>query len=144
MAAKDFKIGRPRKGQWVHVEVDGKKHLGIVCEPDYGQWEEEVETTVEVDGEKQTVKTKVTKIHFRTHPLHDDMAVLEGRLDQVVIPPQATPTGKWLVDMVHPGHALESLGHALVPVERISPVTKREHIPATRLAKAKPDWRPHP
>jgi hypothetical protein len=117
MPAKDFRAGKPRNGQWVWVEKDGKSWLAICQGPDHGHYGSVLDP---LSGE----------VVVKTFPPQAAILDFKGKPD-------------WFcVTLVHEQTGLEDIITVLVPIERLKPVLKREDIPAPRLATMRPDWFP--
>lgn len=119
MPAKDFKKGQPRPGQWVWVEKDQQRWLGIAVGPDHGHY--------------VTTKNPITsEIVVQRFPPQGAVLDFKGR------------PGFFCIAIVDEETGTEDAAHILVHLDRLTPVVKLEDIPAKRRATMNPNWVPLP
>lgn len=116
--AQAFKTGKPRKGQWVWVQKGDKKFVGICVDSDHGHFTTALDP---LSGE----------IVVRQFPPQGAILDFKGKPDVFCVT---------IVDET----GFSDVGTFLIHLDRLAPVTRREDIPAPRLATMRPDWAPLP
>ena len=114
MSAKDFSRGHPRRGQWCFL--DGKH----VC----------------IASGKATAQHSVAQ-----DPTSGEIVVKQLPAPSAVVTPHADPE-LYQVDLVDKT-GFKTLVILLAKVDRLTPITKREDVPADRLATYLATWHPY-